>query len=102
MWYAALAECLAGIHKALIEPVQAMLLPRDPDDDRKVVILDIRAGTGGDEAALWAGELFTTYRKYAAEMGWKCTVLEESIADTGGLKMLMAEVSGENVYSHLK
>ncbi len=79
-----------------------MLLPRDSDDERGVVILDVRAGTGGDEAALWAGELFTTYRRYAAEMGWKCTILEESIADTGGLKMLMAELSGENVYSYLK
>ncbi len=97
-----LAECLVSRYKALIGPLQAMLLPRDPDDERNVVILDIRAGTGGDEAALWAGELFTTYHRYAAEMGWKCTVLEESIADTGGLKMIMAELSGENVYSHLK
>lgn len=78
-----------------------MLLPSDPNDDKNVM-LEIRAGTGGDEAAIWAGDLLNVYRKYAEEMGWAIRVIEDMGADMGGYKSVVAEVRGSSVYSKLK
>ncbi|KAG5190120.1 peptide chain release factor 1 [Tribonema minus] len=81
--------------------LKLMLLPTDPNDERNVM-LEIRAGTGGDEAAIWAGDLLNVYRKYATEMGWTLRVVEEAAADMGGFKSIVAEVRGDAVYSKLK
>jgi peptide chain release factor 1 len=81
--------------------LKLMLLPSDPNDERNVM-LEIRAGTGGDEAAIWAGDLLNVYRKYAVEMGWSLRVVEEADADMGGYKSVVAEVRGNSVYSKLK
>ncbi|MCC6598301.1 MAG: peptide chain release factor 1 [Alphaproteobacteria bacterium] len=81
--------------------IRMALIPRD-EDDSKNVILEIRAGTGGDEAALFASDLFSMYRGYAALHGWKLEVLAASESDLGGYKEIVAEVSGKNVFSRLK
>jgi peptide chain release factor 1 len=86
---------------ALEEKLKVLLLPRDPLDD-KDVILEIRAGTGGDEAALFAGELFTMYSRYALSQGWKIDLLSSSDGTKGGFKEVVASVSGNQVYSKLK
>ncbi|MBI1216466.1 MAG: peptide chain release factor 1 [Alphaproteobacteria bacterium] len=81
--------------------IQVALLPKDAAD-AKNAILEIRAGTGGDEAALFAGDLFNMYKRYAADHGWKVEVLELSENDLGGIKQLVAEVSGREVFARLK
>jgi peptide chain release factor 1 len=81
--------------------LKLLLLPRDPNDE-KSVILEIRAGTGGDEAALFAGELFRMYSRYAETLGWKVEVLESSPSSLGGLKEIVAAIQGHKVYSKLK
>jgi peptide chain release factor 1 len=81
--------------------LRVLLVPRDPFDD-KDVILEIRAGTGGDEASLFAGDLFRMYAGYAARMGWRFEILSSSEGGRGGYKEVIAEVSGDEVYSHLK
>ncbi|CAN0213444.1 unnamed protein product [Phaeothamnion confervicola] len=81
--------------------LKLMLLPTDPNDERNVM-LEIRAGTGGDEAAIWAGDLLSVYRKYATECGWELRIIDEALADMGGYKAVVAEVRGESVYSKLK
>src|SRR3984885_2487864 len=78
-----------------------LLLPRDPNDEKNV-ILEIRAGTGGDEAALFAAELFRMYSRYAETLGWKVEVLESSPSSLGGLKEVVAAIQGQKVYSKLK
>lgn len=77
------------------------LLPRDAVDDRGI-ILEVRAGTGGDEACLFAGDLFRMYERYSALHGWKFEVLENSPSDLGGVKMASAAVSGSGVFRRLK
>jgi peptide chain release factor 1 len=77
------------------------LLPRDDADDR-AAILEIRAGTGGDEAALFAADLFRMYQRYADAHGWKVEVLDESPSELGGFREIVAAVRGEGVYSRLK
>lgn len=77
------------------------LIPKDEDDSRNA-ILEIRAGTGGDEAALFAGDLLAMYRGYAAVQGWKMEILEASPSDLGGYKEIIAGISGRNVYAKLK
>ena len=77
------------------------MLPPDPADDRNV-ILEIRAGTGGDEAALFAGELFRLYSRYAENHGWKTAVFDSSPAEIGGYKEIIATLEGEAVYGTLK
>jgi peptide chain release factor 1 len=77
------------------------LLPRDPNDERNV-FLEIRAGTGGDESALFAGDLFRMYARYAEHRGWKVEVLSHSDGEVGGYKEIIARVSGQGVYSRLK
>jgi peptide chain release factor 1 len=86
---------------ALDERLRVMLLPRDPLDD-KDVILEIRAGTGGDEAALFAGDLFAMYGRYAQHLGWKVELLSAHEGPQGGFKEVSALVSGEQVYSKLR
>ena len=78
-----------------------LLLPKDPNDE-KSIILEIRAGTGGDEAALFAGELFTAYTRYAATQGWKVEILNSSESSVGGFKEVIASVEGSGAYSKLK
>jgi peptide chain release factor 1 len=81
--------------------IQLLLLPRDPDDDKNTV-LEIRAGTGGEEAALFASDLFRMYLRYAETQGWKVEILNQSEASAGGMKEIVALVAGNHVYSRLK
>jgi len=78
-----------------------MLLPSDPNDKRNI-FLEIRAGTGGDEAAIFAGDLFRMYSKYSEKRGWHLEILEESVTERDGYKEIIARISGQNVYSRLK
>lgn len=81
--------------------IKRALIPRD-EDDTKNAILEIRAGTGGDEAALFAGDLCAMYKGYAAHMGWRFEIVEMAESDMGGYKEVIAEISGTNVFSYLK
>ncbi|HBQ85164.1 MAG TPA: peptide chain release factor 1 [Syntrophomonas sp.] len=85
----------------LEQELKILLLPRDPDDD-KSVIMEIRAGTGGDEAALFANDLFRMYSRYAEMRGWKIDIMDSHYTDIGGIKELTFEVDGVGVYSRLK
>jgi len=85
----------------LEKQIQLVLIPKD-EADTKNAILEIRAGTGGDEAALFAADLFAMYRGYASKMGWKFEVVEARENDVGGYKDAVAQVSGKNVFSKLK
>jgi peptide chain release factor 1 len=86
---------------ALLAEIKILLVPKDPND-AKNVILEIRAGTGGDEAALFAADLFRMYSRYAERQGWKIDVMSQSDTGVGGLKELIAMIEGKNVYSRLK
>jgi peptide chain release factor 1 len=81
--------------------LEALLVPKDPNDGKNVV-LEIRAGTGGQEAALWAGELFEMYRRFAERHRWKTEVLSASESDMGGFKEAVLEVRGKDAYAELK
>ena len=81
--------------------LKVLLLPKDPSDE-KDVILEIRAGTGGDEATLFAAEMFRMYTRYAETQGWKVEVLSTSESSVGGLKEVIAIIEGKRVYSRLK
>jgi peptide chain release factor 1 len=81
--------------------LKVLLLPRDPNDEKNVV-LEIRAGTGGDEATLFAQEIFRMYSRYAESQGWRVEVLSTSLSGVGGLKEVVAVVEGQKVYSKLK
>jgi len=97
-------EDLRQIDQALPEMEQelrVLLLPPDPLDEKNIV-LEIRAGTGGEEAALFGGDLFRMYCRYAERMNWKVEIISESPTDNGGYKEIIALVSGHRVYSHLK
>jgi len=85
----------------LAQQLRVALLPKDAMDDHNA-ILEIRAGTGGDEAALFAGDLFRMYERYAAKLGWKTEVLSFSEGTKGGFKEIVAEVSGRGVFAKLK
>jgi peptide chain release factor 1 len=87
--------------KQLEEKLRIMLLPKDPDDD-KSVIMEIRAGTGGEEAALFANDLFRMYSRYAESQGWKIDIMDSHFTDIGGIKELIFVVDGPGVYSKLK
>ena len=86
---------------SLEERLKVLLLPRDPNDDKNIM-LEIRAGTGGDEASIWAGDLVRLYSRYGEGQGWKVKLLSESTADMGGFKEAILEIQGEQVYSKLK
>jgi peptide chain release factor 1 len=81
--------------------IQILLLPKDAADDKNA-ILEIRAGTGGDEAALFAGDLYRMYERFAASKGWRFEVVSASDGDAGGFKEIIAGVSGKGVFAHLK
>ena len=81
--------------------LQSMLLPKDPSDERNV-FLEIRAGTGGDESALFAGELFRMYARYAERKRWKVEIVSASPSDLGGYKEMIARIAGNGVYAKLK
>jgi peptide chain release factor 1 len=81
--------------------LKILLLPRDPNDDKNIM-LEIRAGTGGDEASIWAGDLLRMYSRYAESQNWRVKLLSESPADMGGFKEAILEIQGEQVYSKLK
>jgi peptide chain release factor 1 len=86
---------------ALLEEIKILLIPKDPNDEKNV-LLEIRAGTGGEEAALFAAELYRMYHRYAERQGWKLDVMSLSESDTGGLKEAIASIEGRGVYSRLK
>ncbi|MFM7025128.1 MAG: peptide chain release factor 1 [Limnohabitans sp.] len=81
--------------------LQRMLLPKDPDDARPAFV-EIRAGTGGDESALFAGDLLRMYTRYAESQGWKCEIVSESVSELGGYKEVVVRIEGEQVYGALK
>lgn len=85
----------------LDQQLEKLLLPKDPDDHKNVV-LEIRAGTGGDESALFSGDLFRMYSRYAESKGWRVEILSANESDLGGYKEIVAQISGENVYAALK
>ncbi|MFC5699060.1 peptide chain release factor 1 [Pseudomonas sp. GCM10022186] len=90
-------EQLVGLEDRL----QRMLLPKDPNDGRNV-FLEVRAGTGGDEAAIFSGDLFRMYSRYAERQGWRVEILSENEGEHGGYKEVIARVEGDNVYAKLK
>jgi peptide chain release factor 1 len=92
---------LEASRPALEAELKELLLPRDPRDEKNV-ILEVRAGTGGEEASLFAADLFRMYGRYAERRGWKVEPLALSETDSGGLKEAIASISGERVYSRLK
>lgn len=83
------------------EVIRQLLVPKDPQDDKNI-ILEIRAGTGGDEASIFAGDLLRMYIYYFEERGWKANILTENAGSVGGYKEVVLEVSGENVYGTMK
>lgn len=85
----------------LVEQLTILLLPQDPNDDKNIM-LEVRAGTGGDEAAIWAGDLVRMYTRYAEKIGWSVKLVSSSDADMGGCKEAVMEVTGDRVYSKLK
>lgn len=85
----------------LEEQIKFKLIPKDPDDSKNVIV-EIRAGTGGDEAAIFAGDLFEMYRRYADKMGWKMEVLSGSESEKGGFKEIVFNLEGEQVYGKMK
>src|SRR5499427_4235831 len=94
-------KTLVARRESLISELKILLVPKDPNDEKNVV-LEIRAGTGGDEAALFAGELFRMYSRFAERHGWKIDVMSTSETGIGGVKEVIATVEGKGAYSKLK
>jgi peptide chain release factor 1 len=92
---------LEGTAAALEEEIKVMLLPKDPNDEKNV-ILEIRAGTGGDEASLFVAEIFRMYSRFAEQHRWKVEILSQSESGVGGLKEVIAIIEGKRVYSQMK
>jgi len=92
---------MTGEYENLGEQLKKMLIPRDPYDDKNI-IMEIRAGTGGDEAALFVGDLFRMYGKYAEMRHWKSEVMSSNETGLGGFKEVVFSISGKGVYSRLK
>jgi peptide chain release factor 1 len=92
---------LEAARDRLEKSINVLLLPKDPNDQRNT-ILEIRSGTGGEEAALFAADLFRMYSRYAETRGWKVEVMSLSEASAGGIKEVIASISGDNVYSQLR
>ena len=92
---------LVARRDALVGEMKVLLVPKDPNDEKNVV-LEIRAGTGGDEAALFASELFRMYSKFAERQGWKIDVMSTNETGVGGIKEVIATIEGKGVYSKLK
>ncbi|PPK86350.1 peptide chain release factor 1 (bRF-1) [Neolewinella xylanilytica] len=85
----------------LDDRVKVMLIPKDPEDERDI-IMEIRGGTGGDEAALFAGDLFDMYKRYAETQGWKIEIIDENEGTAGGYSKVVFEIHGDDVYSNMK
>ena len=85
----------------LQQQLQFLMLPKDPNDDKNI-FLEIRAGTGGDEAALFAGDLFRMYSRYAEQQRWKLEIISESLGEHGGYKEVIVRIEGQGAYSRLK
>src|ERR687891_2714995 len=94
-------KSLLARRDAALADLKILLVPKDPNDEKNVV-LEIRGGTGGDEAALFASDLFRMYSRYAERQGWKIDVLNLSETGGGGIKEVIALIEGRNVYSRLK
>ena len=94
-------EELKEQEEELVNRLTILLLPQDPNDDKNIM-LEVRAGTGGDEAAIWAGDLVRMYTRYAEKVGWTVKLVSFSDADMGGCKEAVMEVTGDRVYSKLK
>lgn len=94
-------QTLEAQHEALASKLQLLLIPKDPLDAKNIYI-EIRAAAGGDEAALFAGDLFRMYARYAMQRGWQIEITDESSSDQGGYKQVVGIIKGEDVYSHLK
>jgi peptide chain release factor 1 len=90
-----------GTMQRLEAEIQAALLPRDANDDRNI-FLEVRAGTGGDESGLFAGDLFRMYTRYAERQGWQVELISESPSELGGYKEVVARIAGQGAYSKLK
>ncbi len=95
-----LAQAQAN-NERLVAELQLLLLPQDPDDDSNT-FLEVRAGTGGDEAALFAGDLTRMYTRYAEQQGWQVEILSHNSGEHGGYKEIIMRISGPNVYSQFK
>jgi peptide chain release factor 1 len=95
------AEALEAREKALAEELRTLLLPKDPNDEKNV-ILEIRAGAGGDEASLFAQDLFRMYSRFAEKKGWKLEIVDTSFSPIGGLKEAIGNIRGKGAYSLLK
>ena len=98
------AEEIAEAERELTDieaTLQVLLLPKDPSDGSNV-FLEIRAGTGGDEAAIFSGDLYRMYHRYAEQKGWSVEVLSERVGEHGGFKEVISRIVGQDVYSHLK
>jgi peptide chain release factor 1 len=102
---AALAEdelrTLRARREQLLSHIKSLLVPKDPNDEKNVIV-EIRAGTGGEEAALFAADLFRMYTRYAERQRWKVEVLSSTETDTGGFREIIFKVSGRGAYSHLR
>lgn len=100
-----MAEEEVKANEALVEPLelrlQKLLLPKDPNDGKNV-FLEVRAGTGGDEAAIFSGDLFRMYSRYAERRGWRVEIISENAGEHGGYKEIITRVVGQGVYSQLK
>lgn len=97
-------EELAELKKekeVLEEEIKILLLPKDPNDDKNI-IMEIRGAAGGDEAALFAGDLFNMYQRYAEAQGWKTEVMDANVTGIGGYKEVIMMITGDNVFSKLK
>jgi peptide chain release factor 1 len=94
-------KSLESRREALLQELKVLLVPKDPNDEKNV-ILEIRAGTGGDEAALFAADLFRMYTRYAETQKWKLEVMSSSDSGAGGIKEVIASIEGRGVYSKLK
>src|SRR6059036_2977285 len=94
-------KALAARKETVERELKLLLLPKDPNEEKNVIV-EIRAGTGGDEAALFAAELFRMYSRYAETQNWKVEVLESSPSSLGGLKDIVVSIAGNKVYSKLK
>lgn len=95
-----IADCRAQLED-LTSELQTLLLPKDPNDQSNV-FLEIRAGTGGDEAAIFSGDLFRMYNKFAEQKGWRVEVMNERPGEHGGFKEIITRIEGKDVYSQLK
>jgi peptide chain release factor 1 len=94
-------KTLVARREALVADLKVLLVPKDPNDEKNVV-LEIRAGTGGEEAALFAAELFRMYSRYTARQGWRLEVMSSNGSDAGGMSEVIATIEGRGAYSKLK